>query len=279
MRHLLSCSNCWYNGLQSGAVGSSLGYCAEYDVVLRRADETTCARQLRKDLLFDSSLASNVDHRRSFRSEDSPQLLADARRVTNGEFVESDKRLLRGEAVARVVAEYGEYGTKIESLAQLRALPGARAELAMTSLARAYTKRCCDRGGNWTSGVHLLWWTRLRLEEVPQPEIGLGDLRHQLPVDLSRQVELAAWWILMLRLVFISDVGSHARAAGHAVGSLADLAERAAEATTTPSVRKLSVWIRKKGLSAIDAVLPERGYRELARELHRERSHSDVATP
>jgi hypothetical protein len=36
----------------------------------------------------------------------------------------------------------------------------------MLSLGRAYTNRCVERGGSWTSGIHLLWWTRRRLVEA-----------------------------------------------------------------------------------------------------------------
>jgi hypothetical protein len=269
-RQLLSCSNCWYNPLQSGSLGLSVGYCVEHRVVLRRADETTCSRQVRKDLLLDSALAGNVAHRQHYTADAGPQLLAAGNGRVNGHYAEPDATLLRGEQVGAAVADYGEYGTKIESLAQLRALPGARAELALTSLARGYTRRCCDRGGRWTSGVHLLWWTRLRLEQAPKPAIDVRDLRYQLPIRLDRQVELAVWWLMMLRLVLVSDIGAHARDEGHPVADLADLAERAAADTEIPSVSKLSQWIRRVGLPAIDEALPEPRYRELASELHRE---------
>ena len=269
MRQLLSCSNCWFNVLQSGSIGLSVGYCVQHEVVLRQADELTCGRHVRKDLLLDSALATNKEHRKVYET-DGPRLVTDGTNVGNGEYVERSTDLLRKDDVGEVVADYGEYGTKIESLAQLRTLPGIRAEIAMTCLARGYTKRCCDRGGRWTSGVHLLWWTRRRLEEEPKPKVELADLRYQLPVALKRQVELATWWVMMLRLIFISDVGSHARSEGHPISKMSDLAERAAADTEIPSVRKLATWIRKTALPELNEALPEGTYRKLARELRQE---------
>ena len=82
---LASCANCWFNGLQHGSVGLNVGYCTEHRVVLRRADETTCARHMRKDLLLKSSEAFNFQHKRMYMINDWVQRLSDLERVTNGE--------------------------------------------------------------------------------------------------------------------------------------------------------------------------------------------------
>lgn len=267
----LSCSNCWFNGLQHGSMGLSTGYCVEHRVVLRRADETTCGRHLRKDLMIASARSQQETHRLSFGRVDGVQLLRTADPVDNGMYLERDTSFLRQDRVGDAVADYGELGSTIESLAILRGLRTLRGDLALLSLGRSYTNRCVSRGGRWTSGIHLLWWAQQRLQEQPVPKVEPEDLRYATATKLERQVDLAQWSMLMLRLVFISDVGSHAATQGDEVGQLADLAERAALESQTLSARTLARWVKNKGIAAINAALPERRYNELAVELHRER--------
>jgi hypothetical protein len=270
MLDLLSCANCWFNGLQMHTVGLSVGYCTEHRILLRKSDETTCRRHLRKDLMHGSALEQREKHRKTYRRDDGAQRLADAEHVDNGEYVERDSSHLKSDSVGAIVAEYGELGTKIESLSQLRVLPGYRAELAMLSLARAYTNRCCELGGRWTSGIHLLWWTRMKLAADPVPSLGAGDFRYQSSASLARQQELAQWRLMTLRLVFISDVGSLALAEGHRVSQVSNLADRAAEDTELPSVQKLKTWIKRYGIPLLDDAFPESSYRQLAIELRQE---------
>ena len=212
-----------------------------------------------------------LQHGAVYARNDGVQRLVDQLAVDNGEYVEPDSRYLDDDSVARIVVEYGELDTKIESLAQLRVVPGYRAELAMLSLGRSYAYRCCELGGRWTSGLHLFWWTRDKLEREPVPQLLSSDLRYQSAASLKRQVELAQWRLMMFRLVFISDIGAHAERDGHPIMGLADLAERAAEETETPNVHKLRTWIRTRALPEIGSLMPEKQYRRMARELHVDR--------
>lgn len=268
MSILISCSNCWYNPLQSGSLGSPFGYCVEHRVILRRPDETTCALHTRKDLLLPSALRENMYHMRVF-GEDSSLKLVSTREAAESEIYRHESaEPLNGDPVVNLVAEYGDLGTKVESLAQLRSTPGPRAELAMLSLSRAYTNRCVKRDGGWTSGLHFVWWTRKRLEEDPAPSIALEDLRFHLPVPLERQLEIVQWSIAMLRLSLVSDIGYHGRCQNDDVGSLDSLAEEAAAATEVLDLRKLLRWIEKTALPRFDGVLGYARYKKLARELH-----------
>lgn len=259
---LASCSNCWFNGLQHGPVGLNVGYCTEHRVVLRRSDETTCTRHLRKDLLLKSSEAFNFKHRQVY-VEDGVVRLVDAKRVTNGAFVSDEVAILRTDPVGDTVADYGEFDTKIESLSQLRAQATLRSEFAMLNLARAYTRRCVQRNGSWTSGLHILWWTRRRLTDE-MPMVSIADLRYSAAASLKRQQELASWSLLMFRLVFISDIAAHAALRRDALAELESMAEVAAQETEVPSLRKLQSWVRGKGLDWFDRVLPQSRYQALA---------------
>ena len=74
----------------------------------------------------------------------------------------------------------------------------------------------------------------------------------------------------MLRLIFLSDVGSYARKNGSSVKKLSSLAEDAAAATGTLSFRKLMQWVRRHATARFDKALPEKKYVDLSRKLHRE---------
>lgn len=265
---LAACSNCWFNGLQSGSIGMSVGFCTEYKVVLRQADDTTCARHTRKDLMLESALREKEHHKRTFTRVDGVQLVADGSPTDNGECVSDDVDFLRRDHIASIVADYGEFGTKIESLAQLRVLKTFGSELALLSLARAYTNRCFVRDKKWTSGIHLFWWTRERLESDRIPQVGPTDLRYRTSATLKDQQELASWWLVMLRLILIADVAWYARACGDQVGKLADLPEVASSAIQQPSIDKLATWIKRHGMPIIDDVFPRQRYSELANQLH-----------
>jgi hypothetical protein len=270
-----SCSNCWFNGLQHGSVGLSAGYCVEHRVVLRQSDETTCGRHVRKDLLLSSALAQHRHHEARFPRKDVVQLIETALPVEDGVHTESETDFVRQDQIGDAVADYGELGSKVESLAILSSICTLRGDLALFSLGRSYTHRCVDRGGRWTSGIHMLMWARRRLLDFPKPRVETADLRYQTAVQLHRQVELAQWGVVMLRLLFVSDVGQHANVQGDDVGALADLAEKAAEETGDLSLHLLLAWVRNRGVPLIDAALPRHRYGELARALHRERERED----
>lgn len=267
----VSCANCWFNGLQQGSVGLSAGYCVEHRVVLRRADETTCGRQVRKDLLLETALAQQPKHRALYERMDGVQLIESAAHVNNGVHVSYDSDFIRLDQVGDAVADYGELDSKIESLSILSRIVSLRGDLALFSLARSYTNRCVRLGGRWTSGLHLLQWARFRLANHPVPGIQPDDIRYQTSASLERQVELAQWGVVMLRLLFVSDIGKYAREQGDEVGALADIAEQAAEESGEVGLKSLTGWVRRRGVKLIDAALPRGRYVELSRELHRDR--------
>lgn len=270
----LSCSNCWFNGLQYGPVGLQVGYCTELQKVLPRADETTCGRQRRKDLLWPSASKARVQHRKTYPGNQVVSLSRARGEEPDEDASAEDLEILQSDSVGNDVTEYGELQSKIESLARLSRLPGVRAEIAMLSLARGYVARCVDLDGSWTSGLHLLWWTRRRLADIP--DIELGDLRLAPATSLQRQVELVRWSLGMLRLTFLSDIGHHAAAnGGHDVRHLADLPEEAALAAGT-NPERLFRWIHRTGNKAFDKLLPRDEYRRLGTLLHRAPKDGDA---
>lgn len=262
----LSCTYCSFNALQHGPLGLSVGYCVEHRVVLRRADETTCARQLRKDLSRQSRETAHAAHGKRY--------LDVVQFIDSHESVEetSDTHLLEEDPVGDVVTSYGLLESKIGSLYQLRQIPGVRAELAMLSLGRGYVRRCFLRGGPWTSGLHLFWWTRQRLGRPPK--IVISDFRTQTAASLDRQFELAAWSVVMLRLHFMSDVTAAAPNTDD-VSALADLVELAAEACQRPNLEELLAWIHARGEPLLLKSFPELRYATLRKDLSKAKAVDD----
>lgn len=268
---LVSCVNCCYNGLQYDTLGMVVGYCTEHKRVLRTPSDLTCGRLFRKDLPFPSAEQQQERHEAQF----SPNAIYQLRRKTpaNGELTSSGKndlRPLENDSVALAVTSFGRLDTKIESLAQLSQLQGVRADIALLSLSRTYVRRCRARGGEWTSGLHLLWWTRARLAQ--EPSVQISDIRVETALPLDRQLELAKWSILMLRLTLLSDFGHHAAATQHTVRRLAPLVEQAAEAVPELSFRKLFKWVQRNGPRLLESALPEAEYERLSLDLHREQA-------
>ena len=262
-----SCSNCCFNSLQYGSFGLSAGYCVEHRVVLRRADETTCGRHLRKDLLLERAETESAAHAGGFDKDTVSFIRTRASAMNGARAVEQNTEVLETDAVGEAVSEYGMLDSKNESLGRLRSLPGPRAELAVLSLGRTYVRRCHQRGGPWTSGLTLLWWARQRLDE--QPRVSASDLRYQSATSLDRQAELVAWSLVMLRLTFVADMGSVAPA-DDPVSDLRSMAERAAEATETPDLHALLEWIRREGSAHFDRALPKQRVKDLRQRLHRD---------
>jgi hypothetical protein len=256
---LLSCSNCWHNPLQYGSIGLSNGYCTEHRVVLRQADETTCGRQRRKDLLQASALRASRLQQDRYPLDKVVRLDGTSFNGEAEQYITPDIDPLHTDQIGSVVAEYGEFDTKIEALAQLRQIGTPRAELARLSLGRAYVDRCINRGGYWHSGLNLLWWTKERLAEYPHFQY--DDIRLHLPIPIQRQRELEAWSLLMLRLAFIADVSVYAasrkaiskqgRTLGARVARLASLPEEAAEHAGTV-VTKLFRWVGRVAVQRLE---------------------------
>jgi hypothetical protein len=186
---------------------------------------------------------------------------------------EKDIAFLRKDRVGEVVLEYDALGSKIESLVQLKMLETARSDLAMTSLGRAYVGNCIRQGGRWTSGIHLYWWTKKRLALIP--DLQVGDIRHDASINLSRYVELAAWSIMMLRFSFLDDIIQYARRDNDDIGLVGDVLNEAATNVPNLSTVKLSAWIKRDLIPALEARLNYQRYSTIARELHKEGNSSD----
>lgn len=265
----ISCVNCCFNALQYDTIGTGFGYCTEHRKILHSPSELTCGRLLRKDLLLPSARRERTRHAQRYTRATVCSLRS--AKPVNGEAIgdePSDLRAMRQDPVTDAVREYGTLQTKIVSLAQLKQMEGARAELALLSLGRAYVDRCVERNGRWTSGLHILWWTRSRLAE--EPVIELRDLQGEAPTPLARRVELAKWAIVMLRLTFVSDVAHHAESDNHPVRKLASLPDDAALASESLSASKLLRWVAREGTRRFDSALPESVYNKLAEELHKD---------
>ena len=266
---LISCVNCCFNALQSDTLGTSMGFCVEHKKILQTPSETTCGHLLRKDLCIESAEREHTCHEARF-SPSYISLLRTKNRA-NGQHTSANCTGLSGfhDEVATAVTSYGVFGTKIESLSQLSAMNGTRAQLAFLSLGRAYVRRCVSsERGKWTSGLHIVWWIRKKLLE--EPVIELQDIRVEMALPPARQQDLARWSIAMFRLLVLSDVGFHARATSHQFRSLASLAEDAAADTQDLSFRKLFRWIREHGAKRFDKALPEHDYLKLSQQLHRD---------
>ncbi len=265
----LSCVNCSYNALQYDSIGTSVGFCTEHRKILQVPSELSCGRLLRKDLLYPRAQQERDVHQRFF----SPALISSlrTRSPANGRSTSSAKKelcILARDPVSAAVADYGQLGTKIESLAKLSAIAGVRPEVARLTLSRPYVARCVERNGTWTSGLHLLWWTREELAE--EPKIAIEDIRVEMALPLSRQIDLAKWSVLMLRLIFVSDIGHHAKNTDRKVARLHCLAEDAASETQKLSFGVLLRWVKKHAIPRFDKVLPRSRYEKLSAELHRE---------
>lgn len=271
---LLSCVNCAFNALQSGSLGPTVGYCTEHKRVLNTPTELTCGRHFRKDLPLIRANSEHDAHEKHFTNSEISDLMAQApAEPDRTSAAEADVQTLRRDLVASEVTDYGLLGTKIESLARLSRLPGARAEVALSCLSRVYVRRCITRGGAWTSGLHVFWWIKGRLQD--EPEIDVNDLRDSTPLSLSRRVDLAKWSVVFMRLLLLSDIGTHAKTSGFRgrrvrIHRLSNLVEQAALGTGDLSLSKLMRWIRREGARLVDEALPPKEYQRLSRELHKE---------
>ncbi len=267
---LLSCVNCCHNPLQTDSLGTSVGYCTEHRKVLLAPSQLTCGRLFRKDLVGARANEERDAHERRF----SPGMVA---RLTknntpaNGGYTSNSKadvRQLARDTVGMTVLDYGNLPSKFASIAELRHLSGARPEVAMLSLGRAYVGRCVDRGGAWTSGLRLFWWTRERLLDLPRVE--LSDLRGEGAIPLDRRVALSQWSVIMMRAIFISDVGFYASSADRPMNKLASFAEQAAEGAPDLSPKRLVSWLKRNGMGLLDKALPERRYEQISATIRAE---------
>ena len=70
-------------------------------------------------------------------------------------------------------------------------------------------------------------------------------------MSLSRQVEIAKWAVLVLRLLFVADVAHHAKEQGEPLPGLESLADDAASETKALSFSKLLRWVRGKAVRLV----------------------------
>lgn len=271
--NLQSCQNCWFNGLQYGAVGLSVGFCVRHRKVLTLSDETTCGLHIRKDLGLARAKEVAKVHASVF--EDNKIVRLRDKEIVSSDTSQSEKDIafLRKDPVGEAVVEYGALGSKIESLSQLRSFETARSDLAMMSLGRAYVGNCVRQGGPWTSGIHLYWWTKKRLALIP--DLQVIDIRHEASIKLSRYVELTAWSIMMLRLTFLDDIIQYAQRVDDDLGQVGDILHEAATNVPNLSTEKLSAWIKRFLIPALEAKLNYERYSAIARELHKKDNLSD----
>jgi len=266
--NLHSCQNCWFNGLQYGALGLSVGYCSRHRKILNMADSTTCGLHRRKDLPLAHAQKVSSFHSKKYSSDFIIRIVDESKSERDVSSKNDDLCSLRKDPVADAALDFGELDSKIESLAQLKALPGARAEVAMLSLARGYISNCVQHNGKWTSGLHLYWWTKNRLADIP--DVQVTDIRTVGATNLSRQQTLIAWSVVMLRLTLIDDVIEYASAEGDPVGKGKGLLDNAAENNQTFNLRALSKWLKKEAMPFLDTNLPYERYMEISRKAHRE---------
>lgn len=271
---LHSCQNCWFNGLQYGALGLAVGYCSRHKKILNVADGTTCGLHLRKDLSVNRAKEISIVHQKYYKSDCVSRIVDAECYEPDVSDNDKDKSHLRKDAVAGAALDYGELGSTIESLAELKALPGARAELAMLSLARAYVSNCISRNGKWTSGLHMYWWSRSRLADIP--EIKVEDLRSVGATNLARQSDLTAWSLIMLRVSFIEDITTYAGQQNDPLGKVDSLTEQAALSMDTFNLRNLKKWLTNEAAPQLDARLPQARYVELATKLHKDRENGEA---
>lgn len=257
-RRLTSCENCWFNPLQNGSVGLSIGYCTEHRMVLRDSSATTCGRHFRKDLPLASAESYATKHKEVFPSESSIQDLTRREAAEDPLQITEDTKLLRTDEVGELAADYGRFDGKIATLSELKRKISSRKEFACLNLGRSYVYRCKIRGGAWTSGLNILWWVKKQLPN--EPNFVASDFRYAAAGNLTRQEELAIWSLLMARLLIISDV---ARNSGGELQALENLPQRAADASTNLAPRKLLRWINSEAITTIDRVIPESRYRSI----------------
>jgi hypothetical protein len=262
----LSCINCCHNPLQLGSVGTVFGYCTRHRAVLNQPQLTTCGQLLRKDLLADSGRRQRAIHSQSFAPDHIATVADPDRSASKAGLVEKPNGQLPPDPVIEEVQNFGNLDSRIASMAALHRVPGARAEVAMLSLSRAYFGNCVARGGPWTAGVHLLYWTLGRLDA--DPALGATDLRGPIAFSLGHTIAVARWSLIAFRLAFVSDVGQEAESVQDRAGRLARLAGQAVKAAPGTDPDRLLDWLGKKKPGWSTALSAQR-YAEIREQLHR----------
>lgn len=266
----LSCANCCHNPLQTGPVGYPVGYCTRLGLTLLAPALTTCGQLQRRDLQRERAESERANHAHSF----STQFVSDLATRSKSTLIQT--RAHPAEERDPVVSEVRGYGLipKIGTLAALRSMENVRAEIALTSLGRAYFANCMRRDGRWTSGLHLTWWMVNRLAD--EPRLDLQDLREPSEQSLDERVDLGVWYVVTARLLLLLDVSNASRRQPRANGvpSLAPLVTEAFLKVPAGSGARLLRFLKARR-TKFAAALPEKHYQSLARDLHQEPSFDE----
>lgn len=263
--HPLSCVNCCHNPLQLGPIGPALGYCTRHRVLLPQSHLTTCGQLLRKDLLGASAEKQRDIHRKTFDDQFVAVLSAPKKRAAQHGMTEPPNGQVASDKVIEEVRAFGTIDSKIATMAALRRIDGVRAEIAMLSLSRAYVLNCYARGGRWTAGLHVAYWTLERLTVTPVFEV--TELRGPFANRYETIVALSTWTLVTFRLALLSDVASRAHAErDRPMGTVQGLVMRAIEAPPDKP-HQLLKRLHQDRLKWRAALSPTR-YQNLAQALH-----------
>lgn len=274
---LQSCQNCWFNGLQYGAVGLPYGYCARHKAILNSADDTTCGQHVRKDLSFGRAKEVSIIHSSYYDVDRIVRIVGGENFAKDVSFRLQDELILRQDDVADAVIDFGVLDTTISSLAQLKPMHTARSVIALTSLGRAYVRNCRARGGSWTSGINLYWWNVSRLDQIPF--LPADDIRYAGAVSPARQTQFAIWSVMMLRLSFIEDIVEAANLEKDELGLEVGIVDRAASGVQDFDAKKLGFWIRRELLPALKTRLSYERYRSIMVDLKNNSADSFLSRP
>ncbi|MCC6998978.1 MAG: hypothetical protein IT370_30475 [Deltaproteobacteria bacterium] len=234
-------------------------------MMLTSPSETTCGQLLRKDLLVSPARLAQGHHRTRFASGRVCVLTQPRNQALANALIQRPNGHPSDQVVEEVVA-FGLYrhNSKIHSIAAVHRIPGAKADVAMSSLGRSYVHRCHERDRRWTAGLHILWWMLQRVSERPLLEP--ADLRGALGLALDRAQNIAIWTVLALRLYLITDIGSFAGQAHDDVGAFASLADQALGAVEPGDGSGLAAWLSSQK-TAMTRTFPRKRYEELAAKL------------
>lgn len=204
----LSCVNCCHNPLQLGRAGTDFGYCTRHLVVLPRPESTTCGQLFRKDLSRSSAVEERALHQHHYRCDRISQVVSPKVDAAKVGLVEKTNGFFERDVVLEEVLSYAQYDTNISTMAALRRVEGARAEIAMLSLSRGYLANCYDQQGPWWAGLHLAFWTLQRLDT--EPVFAASEL-HGPMRSVAETTAVAKWRVLAFRLYLLVDVSDEAR--------------------------------------------------------------------
>lgn len=261
----LACTNCCHNPLQLGPIGTPVGFCTRHQLTLLAPQHTTCGQLLRKDLLRERAIEERAIHQKQF----SPRhvvIVETGGRALDRETIERPNGLLAPDPVADEVTSFATIEPKIATLAALRRIGGVRAEVAFLSLSRGYFENCVRHKGQWTSGLHIAWWTLGRLTENAEP--ALTELREPVHSSLATFQDLARWYVVMLRLTLLADISSEAAAAKDRFGQLRSVLQEIVISSRAGAGTDLLLKVRQKE-RRLKSALPLPRYKELGVRLHR----------